>query len=202
VLYELATLDLRLWAVPKALPGLSSYTSAAPGRLLGCWEPDIGEIGGRLLVLRGFAQHDDHLTERRRLLASADPFGIGEHLRDFAVSTYELFPFLPPVEPGEFGSVYEFRTYELRIGGLRPTMDGWRDAVPARTAMYPLTAALYALDGVPRITHIWPFPSLDERTAIRRASYERGVWPPRNGPESIARATSTIAVPTPISPLR
>ncbi|MBB5158958.1 NIPSNAP family protein [Saccharopolyspora phatthalungensis] len=200
--YELATLDLQqIWDVPKALPRLEAYTAASSGVLLGCWETDIGEIGGRLLVLRSFEHDDDLLAERRRVLTSPDPFGIGEHLRGFAVSSYEAFPFLPPVESGEFGSVYEFRTYELKIGGLTPTMEGWRDAVPARTEMYPLTVAMYALDGVPRITHIWPFRDLNDRLAIRRESYRKGIWPPKGGPENIARATSTIAIPTPFSPL-
>ncbi|HVV13647.1 NIPSNAP family protein [Amycolatopsis sp.] len=202
MIYELATLSLRLRSVPRALPRIEAATSAAPGRLLGCWETEIGEIVTRLLVLRGFESAAELAEERRGQLFSADPFGIGEDLTGLRLETYEKFPFLPDVEPGEYGSVYEFRTYELTIGGLPPTIDGWRAAVPGRTAMYPLTVAMYGLDGAPRITHIWPFPDLNARLEIRRESYERGIWPPRNGPESIRRATSTIALPTEISPLR
>jgi hypothetical protein len=201
MLYELTTLALKVYSVPRALPLLESYTTSADGKLLGCWETEHGVIVGRLLLLREFADTRQLMAERQRVLTSADPFGIGEHLESFEVQTYAQFPFLPPVEPGEYGSVYEFRTYQLKIGGLTPTMAGWKDAVPERTKMYPLTTAMYGLDGIPRITHIWPFPSLDERLAIRRESYERGIWPPRNGPENIAHATSTIAFPTPFSPL-
>ncbi|MEK8173856.1 NIPSNAP family protein [Streptomyces sp. M19] len=53
----------------------------------------------------------------------------------------------------------------------------------------------------PRITHIWPFPDLNARLEIRGESYARDLAP-ENGPENIAHATSTIALPTPISPLR
>ncbi|MCO5973623.1 NIPSNAP family protein [Actinoallomurus soli] len=202
MLYELATLSVHLWSIPKLLPTLDRYTVAAPGRLLGCWETEIGEILTRLLVLRGFADAEELSAERERLLLTDDPFDIGEHLVGMRLETYRMFDFVPDVEPGEYGSVYEFRTYELKIGGLAPTMAGWKAAVPARTAMYPLTAAMYGLDGVPRITHIWPFPDFNARIAIRKESYDTGIWPPRNGPENIAHATSTIAIPTPISPLR
>ncbi|GAA2299761.1 NIPSNAP family protein [Streptomyces violaceusniger] len=204
MLYELATLSLKLYSVPKALSALETYTTrdAIGGRLLGCWEPEHGEIVGRLLLLRGFEGAGELAEERRRVLGSSDPFGIGEHLTGFQVESYAPFPFLPPVEPGEYGSVYEFRTYDLKVGGLAPTMAGWEAAVPERTRLYPLTTAMYGLDGVPRITHIWPFPDLNARLEIRRESYERGIWPPENGPENIAHATSTIALPTPISPLR
>jgi hypothetical protein len=203
MLFELATLSLRLRSTPKALHGIEGYTTtpSTKGKLLGCWETEIGEIVTRLLVLRGFDTAQELADERRRILTSSDPFRIGEHLTGIRLETYEPFPFLPDVTPGAYGSVYEFRTYELTIGGLTPTMEGWQDAVPERTALYPLTVAMYGLDGAPRITHIWPYPDLNERAAIRKESYDRGIWPPRNGPENIQRATSTIALPAPISPL-
>ncbi|MEK8173854.1 hypothetical protein NKH77_47725 [Streptomyces sp. M19] len=54
MLYELATLSLKLRTVPTALPALETYTArdAAGGRLLGCWEPEHGHIVGQLLLLR------------------------------------------------------------------------------------------------------------------------------------------------------
>ncbi|WP_335979489.1 NIPSNAP family protein [Streptomyces sp. CA2R106] len=201
MLYEIATLQVTLFAVPDVLGPLESYTAGAPGRLLGCWETEHGEIFGRLLVLRGFEDAAELARERERLLTSADPFGIGDHLDHFTVETYRMFPFLPDVTPGAYGGVYEFRTYHLKLGGLNPTMSGWRKAVPERTRMYPLTAAMYGLDGIPRITHIWPFPDLNARLEIRKESYDRGIWPPENGPQNIAHATSSIGIPTAISPL-
>ncbi|MFF0050805.1 NIPSNAP family protein [Streptomyces sp. NPDC005498] len=203
MLYELATLSFPLGGVQEALPVLRAYTAdgAVGGRLLGCWEPEHGVIGGRLLLLRGFDDADELAEERRHVLTSTDPFGVGERLAGLTTESYAPFPFLPPVEPGRYGAVYEFRTYHLKVGGLAPTMAGWEAAVAGRTELSPLTAGLYALDGAPRITHIWPYDSLDARLAVRRTAVERGLWPPVNGPESIAHATSTIALPTPISPL-
>lgn len=203
MLYEIAHFALKLYTVPKALSALEDYTTgaAARGRLLGCWETEHGVIVGRVLLLREFEDAETLAQERQRVLTSSDPFGVGEYLESFTVESYAPFPFVPPVQVGRYGDVYEFRTYEVKVGGLLPTMAGWEAALPERTEMFPLTTAMYGLDGVPRITHIWPFPSLDERLAIRRASYERGIWPPENGPENIAHATSTIAIPTAFSPL-
>ncbi|MEK8173855.1 hypothetical protein NKH77_47730 [Streptomyces sp. M19] len=61
------------------------------------------------------------------MLTSSDPFGIGEHLTAFQVESYAPFPFLPPVEPGAYGSVYEFRTYHLKVGAWSPR---WPDGRP------------------------------------------------------------------------
>ncbi len=203
MLYELTHLALKLYTVPKAVDALHDYTTGrgARGTLLGCWETEHGVIVGRVLLLRQFEDAAAMAEERQRILTSSNPFGVGEHLESFTVESYAPFPFVPPVRTGQFGEIYEFRTYELRVGGLLPTMAGWEAALPERTAMYPLTTAMYGLDGTPRITHIWPFPSLDARLAIRREAVERGIWPPKNGPENIAHATSTIAIPTAFSPL-
>jgi NIPSNAP len=205
MLYELATLSLKLNTIPRALPRLEEYANSPDtgGNLLGCWETEHGVIMTRLVVLRAFEDTRHLDDERERLFRSNNPFGIGEFLESFTAETYRQMPFLDkPIQAGTYGSIYEIRTYELKIGGLEPTMAGWAKAVPKRTKLSPLTTVMYAIDGIPRITHIWPFPSLNERLEIRRTAAEMGIWPPENGPENIAYATSTIALPTSISPLR
>lgn len=74
--------------------------------------------------------------------------------------------------------------------------------MPARSLLSPLTVNMYALDGQPRITHIWPFASADQRAAIRAKSYADGIWPPKGGPQQFFEATSVLAYPTDFSPLR
>ena len=103
--------------------------------------------------------------------------------------------------PGNYGKVYEFRTYRLKPNGLPPTIAAWEAAMPARSKLSTLLINMYALDGVPRITHIWPYASLDARAAIRADAVAMGIWPPKNGPEQLITATSMIGVPTEASPL-
>jgi hypothetical protein len=60
---------------------------------------------------------------------------------------------------------------------------------------------MYALDGLPRITHIWGFESFEQRASLRATAYGAGVWPPKGGPENILEAMSVIALPEAFSPL-
>jgi len=59
-----------------------------------------------------------------------------------------------------------------------------------------------ALDGPPRITHIWGFSSLEERGRLRARYYAEGLWPPKDAPAQIASAKTMISLPEPYSPLR
>ena len=197
MLYELATLSCPLLAVGRASEGVYDWVkdAEAKGQLFGCWRTEIG-ILGRLIVLRGFEAPEDMTAERRRALLSANPFNAGSVVTALEMDSYAPFPFLPPIRTGDRGGVYEFRTYRLKPGGLPPTLAGWEAAIaPAGAYTEHLVANMYALDGAPRITHIWAFTSLEERAALRSRAYGAGVWPPKGGPDQIADATSTIALP-------
>ena len=201
--YELTTLSFPLLAVGDVAGGARAWTSdpMAAGSLLGCWRTEIGTLG-RLLVLRGFDTREALAAERERALASDTPFNAGSAVALLSMESYAPFPFLPPVRTGARGPAYEFRTYRLKPGGLPPTLAGWQAAIgPAREYTDRLVTNMYALDGPPRITHIWGFTDLGQRSALRAAAYASGVWPPRGGPDQILEATSTIAVPETGSPL-
>lgn len=203
MLYELATLSCPLLALGHASEGVHAWVddSEAKGQLLGCWRTEVGMLG-RLIVLRGFTAPEDMTAERRRALLSANPFNAGGVVTALEMDSYAPFPFLPPIRTGERGGLYEIRTYRLKPGGLAPTLSAWEAAIePARTYTEHLVVNLYALDGAPRITHIWAFASLQERAALRTQAYGAGVWPPKGGPDQIADATSVIALPQGVSPL-
>jgi hypothetical protein len=202
MLYEFATLSFHPLHTKKVTAGAEAYVTGteASGRLLGCWTTDIGALG-RMFILRGFGDAAELAAERKRALFSANPFGAADVLTGLEMDSYAPFPYLPPVKPGKFGKVYEFRTYRLKPGGLPPTMAAWEAALPERTKLSPLLINMYALDGAPRITHIWPYASLDARAAIRADAVAKGVWPPKNAPEQFFAATSTIGHPTAASPL-
>lgn len=203
MLYELTTLSCPLLSLPAATAGASAWAGApdAKGRLMGCWRTDIGTLG-RVLVLRGFETADALAAERRRALLDVNPFNAGSVITALTMESYAPFAFLPLVQPRALGAVYEFRTYRLKPGGLPPTLAGWEKAIePAKDYTAHLVINMYALDGAPRITHIWGFKDLAERTTLRTLAYGAGVWPPQGGPEQIIEATSTIALPDPSSPL-
>lgn len=203
MLYELTTLGIRLGTVGRVTEGVAAWTGAsdARGTLLGCWSTEIGTIND-VIVLRSFPDARSHEEERRRLEASTSPFGAGDALRELTCEAYRPFPFLPPVQPGAYGPIYEFRTYLLKQGGVPPTLASWEAALPERTRLSPLTVAMIAMDGPPRFTHIWPYASLDERSRVRTESVKLGLWPPKGGPDWLTgEMSSVIALPTAISPL-
>ena len=201
--YELAIMKVGFGAVPKAAEAIAAYAaeSGAGGRLLGCWFSDIGDLNN-IAVLRGFADDAELLRERDRTLRSSNPFGCGDLMTSLKLEAYAPFPNLPPVEPGSFGPVYEIRSYILKTGGLSPTFEGWAEKLAARTELSRLTVALYGLDGRPRITHIWPYASVDERSRLRAEAVKRGTWPPKSAVWLTTEMASTIYLPTTVSPLK
>jgi hypothetical protein len=200
--YELATMKVGFGTAPRAAEAIAAYTGdpAAGGRLLGCWVSDIGDLN-TIAVLRGFSDDSELLRERDRTLRSSNPFGCGELITDLKLESYAPFPGLPPVETGAFGPVYEIRSYILKNGGLGPTFEGWAEKLAARTAVSRLTVALYGLDGRPRITHIWPYASVEERNRLRAEAVKRGAWPPKSAVWLTTEMRSTIYLPAAISPL-
>ncbi|MGV6875014.1 NIPSNAP family protein [Pseudochelatococcus sp. B33] len=201
-LYELATLDTVIGGAGKAATGIEAWVGAGQGRLVGAWGTDIGTLN-RVFVLRAFDDIGQLLEERERTLRSDNPFGAAEHLTALSLESYRAFDFLPPVQPGNYGSVYEFRTYRAKVNGLAPIIERWAEAVPKREAYSKLIVALYGLDGQPRLTHIWPYESLAARAEARAKSVADGVWPPKGGPDWLTPdMTSQIALPLPFSPLK
>lgn len=200
--YELATLDTVIFGAGKASAGIEAWVAAGQGRLCGAWGTDIGTLN-RVFVLRAFDSLAAMMEERERALRSDNPFGCTEHLMRLNMESYRALDFLPPVEPGSFGPIYEFRTYRTRINGIMPTMAKWAEAVPPREAYSKLTLAMYGLDGEPRLTQIWPYASLAARSEARGRSVTDGKWPPKGGPDWLTPdMTSQIALPLAFSPLK
>jgi hypothetical protein len=196
-LYELATLAFPLLAASEVAKAVRGWVSApdAAGTLLGCWRTEFGPLG-RMLILRRFDDSGALQAERHRALSSVNPFNAGRLITALEMDSYMPFAFLPPARAATHDSVYEFRTYRLRPGGLPPTLADWETATAlAKDYAAHLVINMYALDGAPRITHIWAFDSLAQRASLRHAAYSAGVWPPKRGPENILEAISVIALP-------
>lgn len=195
--YELTSLACPMLGTSEVAKAARDWVSGpdAAGTPLGIWRTEFATLG-RLLILRGFDTADALRQERRRALLSANPFNAGALITGLEMDSYQRFPFLPPARPVAHGDVYEFRTYKLIPGGLPPTLAGWEAAIaPAREYTAHLVINMYALDGPPRITHIWGFESLAQRASLRSDAFSAGVWPPKGGPDNVREAVSVIAMP-------
>lgn len=203
-LYQLINITIKMGTTATVAAGIQSFyqDEAAKGKLLGVFFSDIGELN-QVVVLRSYASQQELDDENTRLAAQENLFGASENIIRYSVENFAGFDFLPEVEVGEFGPVYEIRTYELKHGGVPHVLEAWKNAVPTRTQYSKLTIAMYALDCTPRIVSIWPYASLNERSEVRAKSVADGIWPPKGGPQWLTHEMrSMIALPTSVSPLK
>jgi hypothetical protein len=199
--YDVTIIAVRPGTHPPALAALGK-TLADDKELLACWYSDIGAVNQILLIRRSPAAATT-LDSRLALLKSDSPFGIGEFIVAMAMDTYAAFDFMPPMRAGDFGPCYEVRTYRLKPDGLVPTMELWRKAVPGRSKVSPLLAAMTSVTGeVTRFMHIWSYRSFDERARLRDKAVADGVWPPPGGPGHLLSQQVDIYLPAAFSPMR
>lgn len=201
--YDVTTITVRPGTHPKALARLKDTLAPAfaGGELLACWYSEIGALN-QILLIRACADGVRLNADREAIVTSANPLGIGEFIAGMTMDTYVPFPFMQPIKAGRHGPIYEVRTYILKPDGLAPTIELWRKWVPGRANVSPLLAALYCVTGAtPRIMHVWPYSSLDERQRLRAKASADGVWPPTNGPDHFVSMQSDIYLASPISPM-
>jgi len=200
--YDVTILTVRPGANALAIKRLGAWlqSNKLSGELIACLHAELGALN-QILMLRNHANEASLAADRSKIVESGEAFGIGDLTVATAMDTYVPFSFVEPIRPGRYGPVYEIRTYELKPGGLPPTIEAWRQSVPGRVKLSPLLAAMYTISGaVPRFMHIWPYADLEARRRIRAQAIESGVWPPPGGPEHIAAQQSDIFLPTPFSP--
>jgi len=203
-LYQLINITIKMGTSATVATGIQSFyqDTAAKGKLLGVFFSDIGQLN-QVVVLRSYSLQQELDDENARLAAQENLFDTSENIIKYSVENFAGFDFLPEVEVGEFGPVYEIRTYELKHGGVPHVLEAWKNAVPTRTQYSKLTIAMYALDGTPRIVSIWPYSSLNERSEVRAKSVADGIWPPKGGPQWLTHEMkSMIGLPTSVSPLK
>lgn len=203
-LYQLINITIKMGTAGSVAEGIQQFYQAenAKAKLLGVFFSDIGQLN-QVVIFLSFNSQADQESENQRLAEQENLFNSPEHIIRYSVEHFAGFDFLPEVELGEFGPVYEIRTYELKHGGIPHVLNAWKNAVPTRTQYSKLTIAMYALDGNPRIVSIWPYKSLNERSDIRAKSVADGIWPPKGGPQWLTHEMkSMIALPTAVSPLK
>jgi hypothetical protein len=202
--YDVTIITVRPGTHPQALARLKQAGPAmAPaGKLLACWYSDLGAIN-QILLIRSCDDEASLRAQRAAILQSPDPFGLADLITAITMDTYVSFPFIAAMSAGRFGPIYEVRTYVLKPDGLAKTIALWRDAVPGRSTVSPLLAAMYGVTGPSiRFMHIWPYASLDERQRLRAKSVADGVWPPPNGPDQLLSQQADIFLPADFSPMQ
>jgi len=194
-------------ATPKLVATIGDHLKRTPyrGTFLACWQCEIGTIG-QVLLMHGYDSLETLNLDRETTAQSPTRYGLGDALLWASTTAYKPFPFafMSPVAAGNFGPFFEVRFYRLRVGAVPIIIDEWAQALPPRMELSKPLAVMYSMDGLgPRMMHIWPYTSLDERQRVRARGFELGVWPPKGGdPDIITTQLVEIYVPAPFSPVR
>jgi len=199
--YDVTIITVRPGTQPKALARLKDALPSSQGNeLLACWYSELGALNQILLLHRA---DEARIGVREKSLRTDNPFGIGEFVAGMTMDRYVSFDFMEPMKAGEYGPVFEVRTYLLKPDGLPATIELWRKAVPGRAKLSTLLAAMHSVAGtVTRFMHIWPYPNLEERGRLRTKAVADGVWPPPGGPDHLATQQADIFLPAAFSPIR
>jgi hypothetical protein len=202
--YDVTIITVKPNTHGKALPGVDHWLKANPrkGEFLACLACDIGDVN-QILLLHHYANEADLAADRDAVARDANPFGCLDFTERRSTNTFHQFPFLPPVKPGNYGPIFEIRTYLLKPTGLAPTIAAWEKQAPVRMKLSPILAAMYSTTGeVTRFMHIWPYPDLVTRANTRKTAIDTGVWPPPGGPDQLLTMHTDIYLPAPFSPIR
>jgi NIPSNAP len=201
--YDVTIITVRPGTEHKALARLKETLPSSVGdELLACWHSDIGALNRILLI--GAAPDIMRIhADREKMLRTENPFGIGQYVAGMSMDTYVSFPFMQPMKAGQYGPVFEVRTYVLKPNGLPATIELWRKWVPGRAGLSPLLAAIHSITGtVTRFIHIWPYAGLEDRARLRAKAVADKLWPPPGGPDHFTVMQSDIYLPADFSPMR
>ncbi len=203
MLYDVTILSLRPGTQPRAIARLAETAPAAPGKLMACWSTDIGMLN-QVMIIREYGSAQEAADARLASMRSDNPLGAGEFAISHTSDTFELMPFLKPLQPGQYGPFFEVRTYLLKPGVVGGNIARWEKALPERIKRSPVLAAMNSASGqMTRFIHIWPYKSMDERYAVRTQAVKDGVWPPPGGGEAtLLMQQNDIYVPTSFSPIK
>ena len=205
MIYEIRTYRLKagsLAEVEKRFGEAYQYRKKY-SELWGFFHTEIGPLN-QIVHIWPYAS----VEERNRIRAEAgkDPNWPAKNQEFITHMQSEIvipFPFAPGIKPAKVGPIFEMRIYTFRAGGLPDIMKRWEPKVPGRVKLSPLALAGYMeLGELNKYIHIWPYPSLDQRAAIRAKAVELGVWPPPGGAEVLLTQENKILLPSSFSPMQ
>jgi hypothetical protein len=202
--YDVTIITVKPNTHNKALPGVEQWLKANPrkGEFIGCLACEIGDLN-KILLLHHYVSEADLAADRDSVARDANPFGCLPLIDAMSTDTFVQFPFIAPIKPGQYGPIFEVRTYLLKPNGLPPTLAAWEKSAPGRQKLSPILAAMYSITGqTTRFMHIWPYPDLVTRANTRKTAIETGVWPPPGGPDHLLTMHTDIFLPAPFSPIR
>ena len=204
MIYEFRTYTLHPRSIPEFI---KRFGDALPKRerfskLAAFWYTEIGPLNQVIHVWPY-----ENALERTKIRAESVkdgswPAKTGEFIAEMKSEIFDPMPFSPALTPSSNGPYFEMRTYVMKPGGIPGVAARWKEHLPARTKLSPLTG-VFASDvgGLNQWLHIWAYKSLDERVAVRKKATAEGIWPPP-GDSPTLRQENKILLAAPFSPIK
>ena len=173
-------------------------------RIAGFWRTEVGTLNQ---IIHIWPYKD--LNERDQIRAEAVKTGvwppkIADFVLDMESKILHPAPFSPAFEPGEYGGLYEFRTYTFGPGAIPKVIEAWSPRIKARSAISPLIfAGSTDVGALNQWIHVWAYKNMGERERIRGEAVAKGIWPPPRDPSIVMlRQETMLAIPAKFSPLK
>lgn len=165
----------------------------------------VTEIGplNRFITIWPYATPDERLEVRAQAEKDANwPPDVPRFLVGARSEIFVPCAGSPLLAPGDFGPVYEFRSYRIRHGAMGAFEAAWNVDIEGRVALSPLSVVMNTENGeLSKKVHIWPYRSLAQRAEIRAKAIETGAWPPKTGGTMLTQE-NMILTPLPFSPMQ
>ena len=190
-------------------PGSEAAVTAACGAalgpraevspLLGYWTVDVGPLNSAAM-LWSYADATDRARANEAASGLARfPPPLEEVLGAPQSLVLEPAPFNGPLEPGEYGGLYEIRIYDYEPGSIGTVIERWSERIEARRALSPLIGCFFASSGLTdKWVHIWAYNDAGDRQRIRAEAARAGIWPPRTA-DMLMKQENLLALPAAFS---
>jgi hypothetical protein len=204
MIYEFRTYTLHPRTLPEFIKrfGDALEPRLKLSKLAAFWYTEIGPLNQVIHVWPY-----ETVLERSKIRAEAVKMGIwppknSDFIADMKSEILEALPFSPPLSPSGNGPYFEMRSYVLKPGGVPAMAERWKEHLPGRLKLSPLTGVFASdIGNLNQWVHIWAYKSLDERAAVRKKAAAEGIWPPP-GDSPVLKMETKILLAAPFSPIK
>jgi len=211
MIYELRTYTLRQGALADVVKAASTVSRDIRGdnygKLEGYWQTEIGPLNQ---VMHLWSYQDPNQRARLRAELGKNPRWGAEYIpliRPHLVrqETRLLNGVRAPTAPERTPNIYEFRNYRARPGAAQQWLQLFTEALEVRET-YSKIVGLWATEApqVNEVCHIWAYPDLNARAAVRAAVAKDPGWQEflKGSTGLLEEMHSTVMLPAPHSPLK
>jgi len=207
MIYEVRTYRLKLRMVPQFLETFEKAYENSRKQLSPLAAFFYSEVGPLNEVIHIWPY--ENLAEREAVRAEATKTGVWppdvtDMIHEMKVEIFNPFPFMTEFLSGEHGPLFEYREYAVHAGTIPGIINGWKDAIEARSALSPCAMAMHTeIGGLNKYVHIWPYKSFEHRAEVRAEGVATGIWPPKGSPKgAIITQDNKLLLAPAFSPLR